>query len=107
MSACGNAKLTYRIQYSPEIENHLRTLTARQRGIVLDTVRERLSHQPTVETRNRKPLHTSPLASWELRIGDLRVYYKVESDPQPVVYILAVGVKDRNQVRVGREAVQL
>jgi mRNA-degrading endonuclease RelE of RelBE toxin-antitoxin system len=30
--------LAYRIEYSPDAENHLRALTARQRAIVLDTV---------------------------------------------------------------------
>jgi len=66
----------------------------------LDTVDEQLTYQPTVETKNRKPMRPNPLAPWELRIGDLRVYYDVEEDPEPVVYINAVGIKERNQVRI-------
>jgi mRNA-degrading endonuclease RelE of RelBE toxin-antitoxin system len=92
--------LPYSIEYSPDAEDHLRFLTARQQAIVLDTVDEQLTHQPTVETRNRKPMRPNPLAPWELRIGALRVYYDVEDTPEPKVYIRAVGIKERNRVRI-------
>jgi mRNA-degrading endonuclease RelE of RelBE toxin-antitoxin system len=65
--------LPYHIEYSPDAENHLRALTAMQQRIVLDAVDRQLAHQPTNETRNRKPMRPNPLAPWELRIGDLRV----------------------------------
>jgi mRNA-degrading endonuclease RelE of RelBE toxin-antitoxin system len=99
--------LSYHIEYSADAEDHLRVLTARQQAIVLDTVDEQLAYQPTVETRNRKPMRPNPLAPWELRIGNLRVYYDVEEEPEPVVYIRAVGVKERNRVRIGREVIEL
>jgi len=96
--------MPFRIEYDPETEEHLATLTAREAAIVLDTVPRQLTHQPTVITRNRKPLRPNPLAPWELRIGDLRVYYDVQGEPEAVVTIRAVGVKDRNRVRIaGRE----
>jgi len=99
--------LPYRIEYSPDAEDHLRTLTPRQQRIVLDTAEKQLIHQPTVETRNRKPMRPHPLAPWELRIGNLRVYYDVEEEPEPVVLIRAVSIKQRNRVRIGREEIQL
>lgn len=99
--------MPYRIEYSPDAEDHLRGLTARQQTIVLDTVDVQLVHQPTVETRNRKPMRPNPIAPWELRIGNLRVYYDVEEDPEPEVYIRAVGVKERNRVRIGKEVIEL
>ena len=92
--------MPYSIEYSPDAEDHLRFLTARQQAIVLDTVDEQLTHRPTVETRNRKPMRPNPLAPWELRIGALRVYYDVEDIPEPKVYIRAVGIKERNRVRI-------
>jgi mRNA-degrading endonuclease RelE of RelBE toxin-antitoxin system len=92
--------LPYSIEYSPDAEDHLRFLTARQQAIVVDTVDEQLTHQPTVETRNRKPMRPNPLAPWELRIGTLRVYYDVEDTPEPKVYIRAVGIKARNRIRI-------
>ncbi|MBI3797105.1 MAG: type II toxin-antitoxin system RelE/ParE family toxin [Deltaproteobacteria bacterium] len=99
--------MPYRIEYSPEAEEHLRFLTARQRVTVLDTVDEQLMHQPTVETRNRKPMRPNPLAPRELRVGKLRVYYDAEEEPEPVVHIRAVGIKERNRVRIGKEVLEL
>jgi mRNA-degrading endonuclease RelE of RelBE toxin-antitoxin system len=99
--------LPYRIEYSPDAEDHLRTLTARQIAIVLDAVDEQLQHQPLVETRNRKPMRPNPLAPWELRVGTLRVYYDVAESPEPVVYIRAVGIKEGNRLRIGGQVIDL
>lgn len=65
-----------------------------------------LAHQPTVETRNRKRLRPNPLAPWELRIGNLRVYFSVEEEPERVVKIRAIGVKKQgNRLFIGGEEV--
>ena len=100
-------ELPYRIEYSPEAEEHLRFLTARQCATVLDGVDEQLVHEPMAETRNRKPMRPNPLAPWELRIGNLRVYYDLEDEPEPMVHIRAVGIKERNRVRIGKEVIEL
>jgi len=99
--------LPYRIEYSPEAENHLHVLTARQQAIILDGVDKQLPYEPTVETRNRKPMRPNSIAPWELRIGDFRVYYDVKETPELMVYIRAVGIKKRNQVYIGKEAIEL
>jgi hypothetical protein len=52
-------------------------------------------------------MRPNPVAPWELRIGNLRVYYDVQDAPEAVVSVLAVGVKERNQVRIGNEVVEL
>jgi mRNA-degrading endonuclease RelE of RelBE toxin-antitoxin system len=77
--------VTYRIEYSPDSEEHLRALTARERAIVLDAVDDQLAHRPTEETRLRKLLRPNPLALWELRVGNLGVFYDVDDDPEPVI----------------------
>jgi mRNA-degrading endonuclease RelE of RelBE toxin-antitoxin system len=64
--------LPYRIIWYPDTREHFRHLTARQRSIVFDSVEEQLVNEPTAETRNRKEIRPNSLASWELRIGDLR-----------------------------------
>jgi deoxycytidine triphosphate deaminase len=68
--------LPYRIEYVQTAINHLRYLTARQRSVVFTGVEQQLMHEPIAETRNRKQMRANPLASWELRLGDLRVYYE-------------------------------
>jgi mRNA-degrading endonuclease RelE of RelBE toxin-antitoxin system len=98
----------YRLVYSPEAIDHLKQLTAHQRSIVLDTVEKQLKHQPLEETRNRKPMRPNPLAQWELRAGNLRIYYDVvvELDSEPTVFILAVGIKERNRISIGGRVVE-
>ena len=73
----------------------------------MDVVEKQLQFQPNIETRNRKPMRPNPLAPWELRIGTLRVYYDFEDSPERVVFIRAVGIKQRNNVKIGREMIQL
>lgn len=70
---------------------------------MLDAIEEQLTHQPTVETRNRKRLRSNELAVWELRVGVLRVHYDVEETPEPTAVIRAVGTKHGNRVRIGGE----
>jgi len=99
--------LPFVIEYSPDSEGHLRALTASQRRIVLDTVDEQLAHQPDVETRNRKPMRPNPVAPWELRVGNLRVYYDIVYEPDQRVFVRAVGIKRRNSVWFGQQEVSL
>ena len=91
------------------LECHLRSpaLTARQSSNVLDSVARSLSQEPGVPARNRKVLRANHLAPWELRIGNLRVYYDVEDEPEAVVIVKAVGIKDRSRVTIGGEEVEL
>jgi mRNA-degrading endonuclease RelE of RelBE toxin-antitoxin system len=96
----------YRIEYSPPCQDHLAALSVRQRALVLDTVDIQLAHEPAVVTRNRKPLQPNPLARFELRIGDLRVYYEVVKKRR-VVEVRAVGIKDRNRIFIGEEEIDL
>lgn len=99
--------MKYRIEYSPDTENHLQYLTKHQQRIILDAVENQLQYQPDVETRNRKPMRPNPLAPWELRIGNLRVYYDIKNEPKHIVYIRAVGIKERNNVKIGKEVIKL
>ena len=99
--------MKYRIEYSPDTEYHFHVLTRLQQVTVLDAVERQLQYQPAVETKNRKPMRPNPMAPWELRIGNLRVYYDIEEEPEPVVYIRAVGIKEKNKVRIGKEVIEL
>jgi mRNA-degrading endonuclease RelE of RelBE toxin-antitoxin system len=99
--------LAYIIEYSPEAAEHLRRLTTRRQRTIVDTVDRQLVNQPTMETRNRKSMRSNSVAPWELRIGDLRVYYEVSDEPQPRVTVLAIGVKERDRVRIGGEIIKL
>ncbi len=99
--------MDFQIIFSEVAKMHLRGLTARQRSLVLDTVDEQLAHQPTTETRNRKLMKPNPVAPWELRIGNICVYYSVEEGTTPVTKIHAIGVKVRERVHFEGEEMDL
>ena len=72
----------------------------------MDAVEQQLTNQPTVQTKNRKRMRPNPVATWELRVGKLRAYYDVLTDPATVV-VVAVGIKDRSTLRIGGEVIVL
>jgi mRNA-degrading endonuclease RelE of RelBE toxin-antitoxin system len=95
--------VVYRIRFTHAADEHISALKARDKTTLLDRIDRQLSHQPTMETRNRKQMDPDKrmlIAPWELRVGRLRVYYAVEEKPEPVVVIVAVGIKVRERVRI-------
>lgn len=96
----------YDIEFADEVSNHLEYLTARQRSLVLDAVEEQLIYQAIVETRNRKIMRPNSLAQWELRVGDLRIFYIVDAQ-QSLVSIMAVGIKVGNKLYIAGEEIRL
>jgi mRNA-degrading endonuclease RelE of RelBE toxin-antitoxin system len=100
--------VAYEIVYEPDALEDMEWLTRRDRVIVTDTVERFLTYQPARPSRRRVQMRRNRyLASWELRIGNLRVYYDVSEDPEPVVLILRVAVKVRERVRLRNELMRL
>jgi hypothetical protein len=95
----------YHIDISIAALEHLQLMTAFQRALIMKTMQNQLRNEPSVETRNRKRMRPNPIAEWELRIRDFRVYYVVEEDPEPIVRIRGIGTKIRDQVWLGGEEV--
>jgi hypothetical protein len=52
-------------------------------------------------------MRPNPLAPWELRVGNLRVYFDIQEEPVKVVAIRAVGTKKRNRLFIGGEEIEL
>jgi mRNA-degrading endonuclease RelE of RelBE toxin-antitoxin system len=86
------------IEYAEGVADDLKGLRARDRKRVLDKIEEQLRHSPMQETRNKKIVaglkppwkHEEPV--WELRVGNLRVFYDVNEAERRVV-IRAVRTK--------------
>jgi mRNA-degrading endonuclease RelE of RelBE toxin-antitoxin system len=102
---------SYTVIYAPAIHDHLRAIPKRHRRLVKESIEEFLFTDPDVETTNRKPLApTTELdAEWELRVGPrnaFRVFYSIDQ-ARRIVRVVAIGVKDRNRLRIGKEQVQL
>jgi mRNA-degrading endonuclease RelE of RelBE toxin-antitoxin system len=99
--------MEYQILYSPEAVDHLEPLSKVEQVRILDEVDLQLAHQPTLPTRRRKLLRPNPIAPWELRIEDIRVFYSVQDEPAPIVFVKAVGKKVHNDLWIGGEKVEL
>jgi len=99
--------MAYTIEFAESVRTQLKELTARQRSTILDSIERQLVHEPLIETRNRKQLRPNPVAPWELRIGDLRVFYEVASDEPDTVMILAVGQKRGNKLYTAGKEIAL
>lgn len=97
----------YTIEWEPEAEAEVDALRSFDARSILAAVRE-LSHQAEQETRNRKPLGEPvdglPEGSWEIRVGEHRVFYEVlPGDPgapsgstsPKIAHVLRVILKGR------------
>ncbi|HEY9690148.1 MAG TPA: type II toxin-antitoxin system RelE/ParE family toxin [Coleofasciculaceae cyanobacterium] len=87
----------YTIEVSQSAIDDLSVLKKHEQKQILDEIFNQLTYEPTVETRNRKPLAANNLSDWELRIANFRVFYSVEEIVR-VVAIEAVGKKVHNQL---------
>jgi len=105
------AKRPFKLIYDPEVAHHLRRIERRHYLLIRHTIKEQLSYEPEVKTRNRKPLErqTALGALWEIRFGPgnrFRVFYDTDMVRREV-HILAIGVKVGNRLFVGREEFEL
>ncbi len=97
---------TYRIDFTQGARSDLVFFSVYEQKRIVDEVKRQLTHEPTVETRNRKELRDNPVARWELRIGKYRVFYEVEPEMSTVL-VAAVGFKVHNIFYIRGKEVKL
>ena len=81
--------MSYEILISDEAEEDLAKLRATDQKRISDAIVTQLTHQAEVESRHRKRLRENPIASWELRVEDFRVFYNVDGE---TVTVIIVGI---------------
>jgi mRNA-degrading endonuclease RelE of RelBE toxin-antitoxin system len=104
-------KEPFSVIFAPVVHDHLAALDAKYDSLIRLKIQEQLTHDPAVETRNRKPVRPPAAfqAEWEVRFGPnnrFRVFYQIDYENREV-RIVAIGVKDRNRLLVGGEEVTL
>jgi mRNA-degrading endonuclease RelE of RelBE toxin-antitoxin system len=104
-------KSRFTVRFAPEVISHLDPIEKKYHRLIQKTIDEQLPFEPETETRNRKFLEQpAPYgATWELRFGPnnrLRAFYEVLKEEREV-WILAIGVKEGNRLRIGREEFEL
>lgn len=100
----------YEIIYAPVVKNHMKAIERRYHSLIRQAIEGRLSFEPLVETRNRKPLKRAAMgATWEIRFGPnnrFRVFYRVDQKERRV-FVLAIGEKRGNCLRIGGEEIEI
>ena len=97
--------MAYKIRFASSARRHLKAFSVRERAAIIAAVEAQLAHEPLVETRNRKRLRPNPLAPWELRVRNMRVFYDV--DHSGLVTVLAIGAKRGNRLSIEGEEIEL
>lgn len=102
---------TFDIIFDDAVEVHFDLIERKEHPMILDEIELQLTHQPVVQTRNRKPMRVPNTlgATWELRCGAnnrYRVFYDVDRDER-IVVILAVGRKVGSVLWIGGEEFSL
>ena len=100
----------FTIRFAPEVVQHMDVIELKHHRVIRSAIEEQLSYLPGRATRNRKPMEQpAPFgATWELRFGPgnrFRVFYEFDSGTR-VVKILAIGIKETNRLRIGREEIE-
>ncbi len=93
--------------FAPETLRHLAAIDQKHHSLIRRAIQRQLADHPGSIARNRKPLEPpAPFDStWEIRFGPgncFPVFYDIDQADQ-TVFILAVGVKDRNHLWFGEE----
>jgi mRNA-degrading endonuclease RelE of RelBE toxin-antitoxin system len=97
--------MRFRVVFSYGAEADLEFYEVFERRGIVDGIKVHLSFDANVESNRRKMLSGSLLAPWELRIGDFRVFYTVESEA--VVRIISIGHKEHDKLFIRGERVEL
>ena len=98
--------MDFTIELSPDASEHLKAMRKRDQQIIVDAIAVQLTHQPDQRTSHRKPLEDNPVAPWELRVGDFRVFDDINQGDR-IVVIVAVGQKTHNRLLIGGEEIEL
>jgi mRNA-degrading endonuclease RelE of RelBE toxin-antitoxin system len=83
--------MPYTIEITEVADRDLEGIKKFYRQQIIDAIREQLTHEPTIETKNRKILvdfqpdfeHDPPV--WRLRVGEYRVFYDVNEEDKRVI----------------------
>ncbi|MBI4688690.1 MAG: addiction module toxin RelE [Nitrospirae bacterium] len=101
----------FELLYAPVTQLHLKTIERKYYSLIRNAIEDELQFEPDIETKNRKPLKRQVTfeAEWELRFGPdnrFRVFYDIDMESREV-YILAIGIKERNRLFIGGKEVKI
>jgi len=88
--------MRYEIVFAPEAAETYKSLTARLRAEVRDTIELHLRHEPTRTSKSRiKRLKGISRPQYRLRIGEIRIYYDVSAATVEILGIVQKSKSDQ------------
>ena len=98
-------RVKFQVKLVPSADGDLDYFKMHEQKAILDAISRFLEVDANVESTRRKRLRPNPLAPWELRIGDFRVFYEIKGDR--LVRVLAIGHKERNELFIRGERIEI
>jgi mRNA-degrading endonuclease RelE of RelBE toxin-antitoxin system len=95
----------YKIELTEDAKLDLSFFNVHERQIIVEGLKIHLSYEPLTVTKNRNRLRDNPIAPWELRLGQYRVFYAVIEET--VVVVAAVGYKRHNLLYIRNQEVKI
>lgn len=89
--------MRFEVTFAPNAEIDLDYFKPRDQRIIVDGIDKFLGIEANIESNRRKRLRPNLIAPWELRMGDLWVFYEVVGS---VVRVTAIGQKFHNDLFV-------
>ena len=96
--------MTFRLVLTNSAHEDIQWFRTREQKLIIKALKTYLVDDADVESNRRKRLRPNELAPWELRLGDLRVFYVVKGN---TVRVIAVGYKEHNALFIRRTRVEL
>lgn len=93
------------MSFVPSANEDLDCYKPREQRIILDGIEEFLQNEADVASKRRRRLRPNPLAPWELRIGDYRVFYEIQAERW--VRVLAIGHKWHNELFIRGRRIEI
>jgi mRNA interferase RelE/StbE len=97
--------MQFQVTLVPSADKDLDFYGTHDQRLILDAMEEFLEIDADLESKRRRPLRPNPLAPWELRLGDYRVFYEITVDRS--VRVLAIGHKVHNELFIRGEKVEI
>ena len=97
--------MKFDIRFIPDADKDLDYYEVREQRIIIDAIGKYLENGADVESKRRKQLRPNPLAPWELRIGDYRVFYEIRAEG--LVRVLAVGHKVHDELFIRGQRIEI
>ncbi len=92
------------INLTPNAADDLDHFDAYEQRSIMAAVHTYLVHDAHIPTKRRKQLEPNPIASWELKKDNYRIFYDIIDN---MVDILAIGYKDHNDLFIRGKRVSI